>query len=82
MVPEPLDRPNERTPPRGWESPDGNGDAPPKSAEELLVQLINLFRQLLAVAQALLDLLEERVGGAGEPRKRGERATEFDIPIL
>jgi hypothetical protein len=77
MVP---DAGQERTPPNGWELPRAEGAHRPP--EELLVELINLFRQLLAVAQALLDLLEQRVGGTGQSGRPREQPREVDIPIL
>jgi hypothetical protein len=76
-VPEPG---HEQTPPNGWESPQVEGAHRPP--EELLVELINLFRQLLAVAQALLDLLEQRVGATAQSGARREQPREVDIPIL
>ncbi len=69
-----------RTPPSGWAVPREPGSE--RSPEELLVELINLFRQLLAVAQALLDLLEQRVARGGNPHGRSTEHREVDIPIL
>jgi hypothetical protein len=81
-VPEPGDREptGQRTPPSGWDTPPDAGA--PRSPEELLLELIDLFRKLLAVAQILLDLAEERVGRAKPSGGRGAEQQEFDIPIL
>ena len=65
-------------PPRGWASL--QPEATHRSPEEPLAQLIDLFRQLLTVAQVLLDLLEERVERPA-PAKRAAEEIQ-DIPIL
>jgi hypothetical protein len=72
-VPEPTPQ---QTPPSGWESPDATSS---RSPEELLVQLIVLFRQLLAVAQALLELLEQRLGHPRAPRTQHHEVHDIQI---
>jgi hypothetical protein len=70
----------QQTPPSGWDTPPDAGA--PRSPEELLLELIDLFRKLLAVAQILLDLAEERVGRSKPSGGYTVAQQEIDIPIL
>lgn len=66
-----------QTPPNGWEFLPR--ELAQRSPEELVIELINLFRQLLAVAQALVDLLEQRLA---HPEPNTRAAEMEDIPII